>query len=378
MDIYKFFNSKDEAEYLKSMDYQFTLPEAAYIISQSVFTTLEERIGAWQELIDTTPDCSMGARFNLEPIGSFHAFLRDYIRLQRKIIRLFHEPGKAVYTYQVYEKDFTSREDRYEGEYYDFAELGEYFGTAEMAFARYTKNEEDHREDGVKRVRFHRYGLVTDPAQNGTTDIWLETDPQMHVLTLDAYGGLNEREQDLQRAFEGMYFIFPTPFHTGDILINPVKEMYHSYLKGPFVLETMATWGSKELKENGIPDTDGTWAKVDARLERQKESADDSDMNYSGCFLMEEESCAPMPFWDTDWTNINLARYEGPLNGIYRLLKPISQMMITDPKTGKRAASEELCCNAYHQIITEEMCKKERESLETWYTEEGLELAGLK
>ena len=59
MDIYRFINSKDIRFHLQSLRYDFTLPEAAFLVWQCTDATLEEKHEAWCELIRTMPDCGM-------------------------------------------------------------------------------------------------------------------------------------------------------------------------------------------------------------------------------------------------------------------------------------------------------------------------------
>ena len=59
MNIYRFFNSKYIAEHLRSLNYQFTPLEIAAVVDMSRDATMDERFAAWQEIIDTMPDCEV-------------------------------------------------------------------------------------------------------------------------------------------------------------------------------------------------------------------------------------------------------------------------------------------------------------------------------
>ena len=65
MNIYNFINSKDVRKYLQDIDYQFTTPEAAFVVYWCKHATLDKKIEAWQEIIETMPDCSMERRESL-------------------------------------------------------------------------------------------------------------------------------------------------------------------------------------------------------------------------------------------------------------------------------------------------------------------------
>ena len=49
MNIFRFINSKDIREYLRELQHQFTVPEAAFLIYMSRTVPLKEKFDAWQE-----------------------------------------------------------------------------------------------------------------------------------------------------------------------------------------------------------------------------------------------------------------------------------------------------------------------------------------
>ena len=71
MNILRFINSKDIRRHLRELQYQFTVPEAAFLIYMSRSASLKEKFDAWQEIINTMPDCSMEERFNMKAIPIF-------------------------------------------------------------------------------------------------------------------------------------------------------------------------------------------------------------------------------------------------------------------------------------------------------------------
>lgn len=100
MDVYKFIDSKDMREYLKSLDYQFTAAEAAYLVGRKDRILLKEQLNAWQEIIDTMPDCVFPVDDpKLDKISTLD-FLREYIALQQKLMNLFFcEKKNTSYEY---------------------------------------------------------------------------------------------------------------------------------------------------------------------------------------------------------------------------------------------------------------------------------------
>lgn len=97
MNIYRFINSKDIRFHLQSLRYDFTLPEAAFLVWQCIDATLEEKHEAWCELIRTMPDCGMQKRRNMSAIKSMHDLLQDYMKLEQKLLREFYQETDAVY-----------------------------------------------------------------------------------------------------------------------------------------------------------------------------------------------------------------------------------------------------------------------------------------
>ena len=78
MNVYRFINSKDIREPLESIQYPFGSLEAAWIIYQCRFASLEEKHAAWRELIQTMPDCAIEERNNTEANNHQHHILAEY------------------------------------------------------------------------------------------------------------------------------------------------------------------------------------------------------------------------------------------------------------------------------------------------------------
>jgi len=111
MNLYNFINSKDMRNYLQEIQYQFTTSEAAFIVYWCKHATLDKKIEAWNEIIKTMPDCSMERRLNMMQIDSFHAFLKDYIALQKQDIQNFYTDDGYIYRYEYYKTENLERFD---------------------------------------------------------------------------------------------------------------------------------------------------------------------------------------------------------------------------------------------------------------------------
>ena len=95
MDILRFINSKDIRNHLKEINYQFNSLEAAWLIYQCKDAKLKEKHNAWNELIETMPDCSIPERLNTVPQDSLHAFLKKYMELEDKLELEFYDAKHA-------------------------------------------------------------------------------------------------------------------------------------------------------------------------------------------------------------------------------------------------------------------------------------------
>ena len=91
MNIFRFINSKDIREHLRKLDYQFNSLETAWLIYQCREATIEEKHKAWEELIETMPDCEILKRFNTAPQPSLHDFLKKFMELEDRFVTQFLE-----------------------------------------------------------------------------------------------------------------------------------------------------------------------------------------------------------------------------------------------------------------------------------------------
>ena len=92
MDVLKFINSSALREHLKKIDYKFNGLEAAWLVYNSRDTSLDDKLSAWQEIIDTYPDelfrTWRGTKRN-KPIYEeeppmLHDYLRHYINMKKR------------------------------------------------------------------------------------------------------------------------------------------------------------------------------------------------------------------------------------------------------------------------------------------------------
>lgn len=332
MDVYRFINSKAVREHLKNISYSFTAPEAAYIVHHSRYAALDEKIAAWQEIVDTMPNCSMPARLNMSEIPDFHEFLQTYIDLQRKKLQLFNNPRDSVYFYNiVWEYDAESEFSRQSQ--CDFCGP---FSTASIALEHALRGALEEVQASSSptagRVRFYEISKrqLNDEDAYGNADraIFL---PSLNLQNVDIhYRKLTRREYDVDSAFAGMWFAFPTPFHACDIVYNPHTGIEQD--RTPIVLTSICTWDSAKFAQEP-PRHEYSEAFVhgaNKRVEEFRETADDSDMTYDG-YEVDKESEAPIIRRDVyPYSNyLNLEYYDKPLQGMQRALPTVGEYLRT-------------------------------------------------
>lgn len=363
MDIYQFIDSKDIKNYLQKMKYEFTVPETAFLIYMSRKTTLDKKLNAWQEIIDTMPDCSMGERLNMEKIPSFHGFLIEYIALLENLLDIFYKSEKAVYTYAFYEE-----EEKCSGSVgkSEWVEEGKVFSDFHTAVSHVKKN---YPDEPFKKLRFTKQ-YFSGVEDEGEKKLTLEMNHDLEILSVDEQGVLNDSQTDLYLTFEGMWFAFPTPFRRGDILKNPFLS------EQPFVLNDIRTWGSKEMLENGYAQEDSLVKNADRTIERLMKNGDTSDMNYSGCYIGEDAGKNGFYiFSEVFWNYLYLEWYTQPLEGEQRALTAVGSKLSPDRE---KRIGEDLFSNTVHYFFMEEQCRRNREWIAREYTSEGKKLAGVE
>ena len=106
IDICSFLNSRDVSAHLRKIGYEFTAPEAAFVVYWSDNATLDEKIVAWREIVETMADCSMEEHGCRKSAPSFHRFLLDFIDLQKRKVEQFFDSRGCVYSYSYFEGGF--------------------------------------------------------------------------------------------------------------------------------------------------------------------------------------------------------------------------------------------------------------------------------
>ena len=333
MDIFRFINSKDIREHIRSIGYEFNSLEAAWLIYQCHDATIDEKHKAWNELIETMPDCPIEKRLNTVAQDSLHAFLRQYIELEDRYLNEFCDERHAdtfnddkpfVYKIKYIYEDGT--------EY----EWDTVFSCLNALYESIMKPEEDVTSIQCTKMQIDRL----DSRQIAYLN------PSFEFLRLDPGRIDCDKEWDLfGGVFDGLWFEFPTPFQKGDIVWNP--DQPEGICAGPFVI-------------TGVCLDD---IKSDKTKENIRKDGDSSDMCAGGFFLNEDGSI----YGECMSNYMDLEFYNKELTGSKRTLIALSNFL-------KDEIDPVLFARAYHQIITTGYAEN---SIPLDYLKSGMILAGL-
>ena len=204
-------------EHLESVHYEFTLPEAFYVIRENQQRALEEKIVAREELLAAMPDCP----FSIESdaggkveTASFHKSVREFIGQQRELLEV------------VCRKDETG--------IYSVIMDGLHKKGKGIALSEFLENNWNEFESKVLlRVEKTWTGKQR---HNGILCFYVNAEKQVTEIVPD----LSYRTHPLQ----SYWLPLPTPFHRGDIL-----ELENGT---PVVLDFIGSWNEEKLLENSL------------------------------------------------------------------------------------------------------------------------------
>ena len=333
MDIFRFINSKDIREHLRSIGYEFNSLEAAWLIYQCHDATIDEKHKAWNELIETMPDCPIEKRLNTVAQDSLHAFLRQYIELEDRYLNEFCDERHAD-TFND-DKPFVYKIKYI---YEDGTENGwdTVFSCLNALYESIMEPEEDVTSIQCTKMQIDRL----DSRQIAYLN------PSFEFLRLDPGRIDSDKEWDLfGGVFDGLWFEFPTPFQKGDIVWNP--DQPEGFCAGPFVITGVC-----------LDDIES-----DKTKENIRKDGDSSDMCAGGFFLNEDGSI----YGECMSNYMDLEFYNKELTGSNRTLTALSNFL-------KDEIDPALFARAYHQIITAGYAEN---SIPLDYLKSGMILAGL-
>lgn len=350
IDVCQFINSRDIADYLREIDYQFTAPEAAFIVYWSRDATLDERFDAWLEIAETMPDCSMEKRLNMKPIPSFRSFLNDYVDQKKRELVRFFEPSVYVYSYSYYE-------DGYEQD-------GNLFSDAEgcIAYAKEYWGESCWNEDVIPRSYRLEKRPIDQPDSCRDSELYLNSN--MKIVSVYS-AEKSETETDLNLQFDGMWFAFPTPFKRGDIVVDARMRK-----PAPFVLNYLSSWRRDDFLANGFDEDDRIVDHCDHMFEHHLAEGDYTDMEAYGFGVGETHSSSGSRVWgdvvyrDCMCVNhLDLEYFRGELADSDRWAAVVSAHI-------KGEIGFDEAANFLYYLKTDAETRQLRGILDAWYPEE--------
>lgn len=322
MNVYEWLESPDVREYLEGLHYEFTLPEAFYVIRENEQRALEEKFAAWEELLDVMPDCpfsmesdniavwkeALGAvpgwSFSIESdcggkveTVSFHMAIREFIGYQKGLLEeAFRKDGAGAY----------GAWDVKDGKRVSLSEyLAENWQELEQVM--------DHNRSDVFSL------LTTLEGNQYRLEICVNRKKQVTEI-----GVVRRREGDfggvgicVNQPLQAYQPALPIPFCRGDIV-----DEGDDY---PMVLDYIAGWSEEELLRNGLfPHREDKKISVGYGLLSLED-------DYNNVIISGEISVAP----------IRLQYYRKPLKGSKRVLRAVSSYLKGDLELGQM-------CMAYH------------------------------
>ena len=218
MNFYRFIDSADVRGYLEEQQYEFSPLEAAFVVWQSRVATLEEKHAAWSEIIETMPDTDIPYEKWKAPRESLHAFLRDYMALEDRLLREFYDPA-GFFAYNYYEPEYYAKPENcdllvdHRGIYHTL--------DACLKDARSALQEQGAQEIVVYRIDL-AYGRRIHAAFDSAGNV-LRVRPEYELFVTE--------EAILRDSFVTLTgeLLFPVPFCKGDLLYDPVFDECFTY-----------------------------------------------------------------------------------------------------------------------------------------------------
>lgn len=316
MDILQFINSKDVRNYLKKINYNFTAPEAAWLIYRSKNHTVYEKLGAYEQFMKEYQDCKVEVA-NIPTLDSLFEYLKEYIENCKKAIDEFSQPG-GIYSIKVC---FRDRDTNYEVKYL----FDNFTAVKEQCKSEMQWN---YIEDAVSFVISKHF-----PKNKAVKNIKY---PVQIVLRANDLEIIDIDILNMFDIFRELAFDFPVPFKAGDIVFNK-----YSYQE-PVVFCSVGHFPqSKSSRINGNV----------------------LDMTYN-CIAVIDDSLQK----DFDFNYMDLEYYTEDLADEYKLLLPVSLFI-------KDEIDIALCCDAFHSLALKDYIEK---SMPRGYTNEIMKELGMK
>lgn len=319
----------------ENINYNFNTQEAAYIVWYCRTVSLAEKEAAWNEIIKTMPNCSLKGRLNMMEIPDFYEFLKKYIELQKKMIKMFKENDRCIYLFEM-ESDCGQKS------YYESGVFSDYDKCMEASIAEMVDRECD-------RAKIRKRPINSSNNDKCYDSICL-INAKGEVMEIDCSRHLNDDDWEVYFAFFGMWFDFPTPFHCGDIVYNARLD------EDPFVLVDLCTWDEEKIRSevSAIEYPESFYQNCNKALAKVRRRGDFTDMGAYGYGIIENNKNALRVYRDRFVFNyLDLELYRKPYSGKDKLLLTISA------EYGKGCYGIEALLNEYTNQFLKIVCESQ-------------------
>ena len=209
IDVYDLINSRAISEYCRSIKHQFNIEEVAVLIYRNNKMSIEEKINAYNEVIETYTDMEIIERANCKHYDSAKTMIKQEIsRLKQLQDELLKEEEYTIYTYNEFNNDTLKYL-----EINNFDDVKSSFKEIEADIYKEYLSDEGN---SVKKFRIEKRHLKDDSYKK----IIAEYEVQNKTLILKDIHSIGE-ENDIDTIFVNM----PNSFKKGDILQYDNKIM---------------------------------------------------------------------------------------------------------------------------------------------------------
>lgn len=259
MDMLKYLNSRDIAEYLESINFEFNAMQAAYIVYINDWLTIKDRIRLWREIVETMPDCEY--RYLSEGLmcimPSAHTAIMEHVEKIEELLAAFEssefDKDEIVYIPQASSwgcpdwcKVLSREYEAIGGVLWYPHRLGGAFRSFEKCVRRLKDNlhECGNLEPARPSGSFERYRIRLGYLDSDCVNCHSEGHKSRLSDLLLGEVVLNGDFEIIEfavgwssEAFEGFVPGIPHPFEGGDIVINASSAGVL-----PFVFDRCVTW----------------------------------------------------------------------------------------------------------------------------------------
>ena len=250
MDLYRFFNSRDIAEHLRSIGHEFTASQAAYIVYKCENATLAEKIEAWKSIIAQMSNDKSPLAERYLPAGTAHELIERHISAEEGKLAEFLDGEGAVYF--PYKSRWLEKPDYIPDE--QIAEKG-LWNTMSMPVPFETFEECVEYLRGISgrppaNWQYDRH-VICRVRTNGSCACYEDWDtiepinyPQDYVVLNGDFAVLSIATGWNEMPLDNILPAFPTPFEPGDIVIDRTATAPR-----PFVFCYAVPWTTEDSDE---------------------------------------------------------------------------------------------------------------------------------